>query len=90
MDGGAIYLTDYIWRRIAPEVRRAVLNVLPREEVVGQYVAIVVNDLCIRGEHEVANDFIAEIRYLKNYKQRWGVLPPPAENNPPQVEEEEV
>ena len=76
----ATYLSDYIWRRIAPEVRRAVLNVLPRNEVVGQYVANIISDLYIRGEYEVANDLLAEIKYLKNYKKEWGVLPPPAKN----------
>mgnify|MGYP005858204501 CR=1 FL=1 len=75
------YISDYIWRRIAPEVRRAVLNVLPRNEVVGQYVATIVSDLHLRGEYEVANDLLAEIKYLKNYKKEWGVLPPPETNS---------
>ena len=76
----AIYISDYLWRRIAPEVRRAVLNVLPREKVVGRYVGLILDDLHIRGEYEIANAFIEEIQYIQEYKREWGVLPPPAKN----------
>ena len=75
------YISDYLWRRIAPEVRRAVLNVLPKEDVVGRYVANIVSDLYLRGEYDVANDFVSEIKYLMNYKKEWGVLPPPETNS---------
>ena len=71
------FLTDYIWRRVSPEIRRQVLAVLPRAQVVGRYAGNVHNDLRIRGEHVLADNLLAEIDYLREYKQRWGALPPP-------------
>ena len=74
----AVFISNYIWRRISPAIRRQVLAVLPRGEVVGAFAANVCNDLRMRGEYVLADNLLAEIDYLREYKREWGVLPPPA------------
>ena len=78
MTAMTVFISSYLWRRISRELRRAILRVLSRKEIVGEFVGNVCNDLRIRGEYELAAELLEEIEYLKNYKREWGVLPPPA------------
>ena len=77
MTAMTVFISNYIWRRISPEIRRQILRVLSRSDVVGSFAANVCNDLRARGEHVLAANLLAEIDYLREYKMRWGVLPPP-------------
>ena len=74
----SVYISTYIWRRISRELRRAILRILFRRDVVGRYVSAVVNDLDIRGQGDLADALLEEVEYLRDYKRQWGVLPPPA------------
>ena len=76
MTAMTVFISSYLWRRISRELRRAILRVLSRKEIVGEFVANVCNDLRVRGEYELAAQLIAEVEYLRDYKREWGVLPP--------------
>ena len=52
------YLSHSVWNSIDPEVRRAILSVIPhkRTEFIGKgkFVSWLINELQIQGEHELA------------------------------------
>jgi len=57
-----LYLSDSVWRKIDPNIRRAILSVLPfkRSELVGcgKFISTLENELRIRNEHELANKLL--------------------------------
>lgn len=57
----AVYVSYSIYRSIDPEVRKKLLKVLKKEDIVKRYVGNIENDLRMRGEHELADALIGEI-----------------------------
>ena len=71
-----IILTDYIWRRVDPAVRAAVLAAIPRKAIIGRRADDILDDLIGLGEHKTAEIFGAAINYIIIYKDKFGVWPP--------------
>ena len=71
-----IVITDNIWRRVDPDVRAAVLAVLPRKAIIGRRADEVIDDLRALAENKTAEIFGAAINYIIIYKDKFGVWPP--------------
>ena len=72
-----VLLTEYVWRRIHPEVRGAVLKVLRKSAVIGRRADEVIDDLRALGEHEAAGSLRNDLEYILLFKEKFGVWPPP-------------
>ena len=72
-----IVVTDYIWRRVDPAVRAAVLAAIPRKAIIGRRADEVIDDLRALGEHEAAGSLRNDLEYILLFKEKFGVWPPP-------------
>lgn len=56
-----VYISHNVYNAIDPTVRKQLLKVLRKSDIIKRYVANVESDLRARGEHELADAFLGEI-----------------------------
>lgn len=58
------YISDNVFRVLPRELRKDLLTHLRRDCIVGNYAANVASALYVRGEGELATEFLDELNYL--------------------------
>lgn len=58
------YISDNVFRVLPRELRKDLLRHLRRDAIVGNYASNVEEALHMRGEHQLAYDFLDELHYL--------------------------
>ena len=70
------YISEQLWRHVCPKLRRQILRVLSRSDVVGHDVWEVFNLLRRYDEDELAYEFRQEVFDMLDWRREFGDWPP--------------